>query len=533
MKKIIFILVACLSFASCEKFLAESPKTFISPENYFTTEDQVGNAVWACYEKMMQSDCFGNIYPLIAEVLPAFKPSSSNEICNFTYTATTININKLWKSFYQAIGAANLVIDKVEKVSIKEEAKNCYLGEALFVRALCYFYMVQLWGDIPISLGMAANIDDLVSPRSSTAEVYAQIVEDLKRAEQLLPVENPYDAGRAKKISAAGLLGKVYCTMAGYPLNDTSKWELAKEQLLTIVDQSNPSKSTAAYKSALQANFQDLWYDMSSHTRNDENVVRHKAVENGVESVFEINYTGVVGYMATGYCNFPNTLAYKCNGKFSNWIFNYTRAYEPVEEYEKVFVPADPRYWCCIARNGDQGPDIPVDFYQIKFPRTSVTKDQAFDNNYPILRYSDLVLLLAEAENEINGPTELAKSCVNAVRARARNSRAYGNVKPESAVDTLTVPDGTFPADLTDAECADKETLRKWIHHERRVEFILEGGITWYDIVRWHDLKNLIDLQNKFDDTLFREYHEYSYLLPIPWEQIQSTNMVLTQNPGY
>ena len=539
MKKIliIFLGIALAGLTSCNKMLSESPKTFISPDNYFQTEEQMNGAMWGCFEYLMSYDGYGCNFSYYTEFLAYTKCVNNAQIAHsYNLTPGDQVFNKIWKTFYQCIGSANYIIYLLNegKASISTEAKNCFMGEALFYRALCYFNLVRCFGEIPIVTALAQNIDDLVTPRRPIKDVYDEvIVPDLKKAIELLPIVNPYDIGRAHRISAAGLLAKVYCTMAGYPLNDSSKWQDAKDLLVTIVDSSNPAQAKAPYTNALQKDMADLYYVCSKMALNDPAVIAKRAVENGVESVFEINYNENPTYNQTGWCNFPNTNAWRQWANSAEWVYMDApnKAGFPTDQpdYKFYLTSKDPRRYITYTTSYFTG-SLSGTTIQMKYPRVYTGATQSFETNWIVMRYSELVLLLAEAENELNGPTELAKACVNAIRQRARNST------PTSLDPDSDLVDGTYPVDVTDAQAADKDTFRHYIKKEVVCEFAWEG-VLYFDFVRWHELEERLvwsrDAYNRANSNDRKWPGDHVYFWPIPTEQINATNNVLTQNKGY
>lgn len=535
--KYVLLVFATALFCSCTDMLSESPKTFISPDNYFNSESQMNGAVWGCFEYLMQPGAYGQDFSFYTEDFAYTKCEAAAQVVHsYNFTPGDAKFNNIWIKFYQCIGSANYIIYLLNegKISMSQGAWNCFMGEALFYRALCYFNLVRCFGDIPIVTSLAENIDDMITPREPIKDVYENvIIPDLKNAIELLPVVNPYDKGRARKISAAGILAKVYCTMAGYPLQDASKWQDAKDLLLTVVDSSNPAKAVNPYNNGLQPDMSDLYYVCSSMSLNGPATIERRAVENGVESVFEINYCENATFNQTGWCNFPNTNAWRQWANSADWLFRDepNKAGFPTDQpdYKFYLTSNDPRHYITFTtayfNGGLAGTGV-----QIKVPRVYTGATQSFETNWVVMRYSELVLLLAEAENELNGPTELAISCVNAIRQRARNSTPT-SLDPES-----NLVDGTYPPDVTAEQSASKDMFRNYIKKEVICEFAYEG-VLYFNFIRWHELEERLvwsrDAYERANSNGRQWPGDHVYFWPIPTTQINATNNILTQNEGY
>ncbi len=510
----IAIVISMLCVTSCQGFLQEDPLTSLSADDYNTTISEINMRVWGSYSLISSAGAFGNdiLHTLSALTFETQCGTSSAEYL-FAIDPYYTNGSDIWAQLYLTIGNCNITLNRILEIedTFDEDEIMVLKGELYFLRALSYFYLVRLYGDIPIELGDEEYaISDTVNPRSPILQVYEEvIIPDLKRAEEMLPIENPYDVGRAKRVAAAGILAKVYCTMAGSPLYDIDRWQDAYDKLIEIVDTSNPAQSLAPYTNALQEDFQDLFYKASYMTSNSYNVIEKDAIENGVESIFEINYRDESGYYS---CNWPNTSGYK-----SKNVAVWLRA-GVAGDAKKFFETNDARKKVSMTLAGEM--ESPSNgWVQKKFPRTNETLSAGFDNNAIVMRYAELLTLLAEADTEVNGEvTQLGKDCVNALRKRAREGATYANA--------------TTPADLIESEYSSPDVFKQFIIKERIIEHYLEG-VFWFDILRHRNLKEIIELQQANSDGANRYYDEKIYLLPIPADEIQASGGVLTQNSGY
>ena len=326
--------------------------------------------------------------------------------------------------------------------------KDRIIAEAKFLRAYYYFHLVNVYGNIPLRLTPALNVNDLSFPLSTVSVVYAQIEQDLSDASASLPITYPStETGRATKGAALGLLSKVYLFQ--------EKWQLA---LTTAND------------------LDGLGYSLSTIYRNNFEV----ATENNIESIFEIQH--VAGQIpASGtYLNqyvSPNVL----NGYFFNApTGNF------VNEFEKTATEiVDPRLDYTVGRAGNKwvdGQDFmsewsPATGYLDKKQAQPVDIDPIGDGglNYVFMRYAEILLIKAEALNELNRGSE-ATAPLNTIRKRARESYLY---------DINLVGFGTVPANLLpDVTYTNQSSMRDAIRHERRVELGLEFH-RFYDVIRY------------------------------------------------
>lgn len=472
-----------LTLFSCEEFLTEEPIGVVSPSVFFKSESDFDFAVKGTYAALGARELYGWHVPVTQVGLTyELTTAASRPEYLLSFDATYATISYFWMGYYRLINQCNTILSQIDDADINDAIRDELKGEALFLRALAYFDLTRLYGGVPLHITPTLSLDDTAKPRATIAECYAQIIGDLMNAEALLLVENSFSVGRSKKISAAGLLAKVYLTMAGKPLEDTSKLPLAHAKLLEIVNPANPAVANAPYTNALEADYQSLF---TQGTKNDGVTVL--ANENGVESIFEINFTSIGdGTEGNVFCN-------------TGWIFNTKKA---TTWLWNLFDINDYRRSVSYKSNKSQ----------LKWPKTTAIFND-HESNWHYLRYADLVLMLAEVENELNGPSDLGLLAINAIRARAR--AADGTPRTE-------------PADYSVVEATSKEVFRDLIYNERRIELSAEG-VTWFDWQRTGKIEEMVDLQGAAN----RNYLERIELFPIPYQEFTLAGGLLTQNPGY
>lgn len=487
MRRSLSILALVAAFgplAGCDSMLQEEPHSFITKETFYKTAGDANAAVLGIYGSLTHFDAYGRwAQTLMVHPTGAVNTPKGWTEYQLAWDGSYSQGATVWASHYQIINRANMVLKYVPKIEMDEQRKQELLGEAHFLRALAYFNLVRWFGGVPLHTEPTEDLSGLSKERATLAETYDLIVEDLKFAEEHLPAKGMTAPERADKGSAKGLLAKVYLTMAGQPLNDDSKLPLARQKLLELVDPANCAVGKMGH--ALQPDFADLWWKVEK-----PRVVSEPAVENGPESVFEINYDLVDG---TRGAIFPQARNAVRVAQFEPWVID-------------LFEENDYR----LERSMGTRRQVPgKGEFQIKYPWTGTTAGN-HANNWPYMRFTDVMLMFAEVENKLNGPTEAALDCVNALRERARQADG----EPRSV-----------PADLTLAEVGSQEQFDQIIFDERIREMVLEGHL-WFDMQRTGRIQEMVEAQG-------RSYSPRIELFAIPQNEIDLTKGVLTQNPGY
>ncbi|TPE44419.1 RagB/SusD family nutrient uptake outer membrane protein [Pontibacter mangrovi] len=481
-----FILISALAIgglASCsEDFLDVEPEGVGVGEDFFRTPAHARLAINAVYGNMREWNVIAFAHLAITTITSDNAAKGSvpgdagflDEYDNITYTATEGTLNGYWNGQYQGINLTNQVLSNVPDIDMDANEKARILAEAKFFRAYYYFNLVRTFGGVPIRLSVPAPGEQedpatLNVPRASKEEVYAQIVEDLSESAEVLPAT--YDAanqGRVTKGAALGMLAKV---------------QLYQKNWQQVIDLANQ--------------VQGLGYDLVEDYRSNFRI----AGEHNVESIFEIEALTVPG--TCGASNIQWAEVQGVRGQFG-WGF-----VEPTQDLVDAFEEGDERLEATILFRGETTPegdvinaDAPNPRYNEKaYVPSYVTQDCGYgrDQNVRILRFAEVLLMRAEAENEL-GMTDQALEDLNRVRTRAG---------------------------LDPIESATQEELRQIIWHERRVELALENGDRFFDLVRQGRAAEVLQAQGK----QFKE--GVNEVFPIPQQQIILSGGTLTQNPGY
>lgn len=381
------------------------------------------------------------------------------------HNSTTGSIEAMWTRFYKTIGRASLSIDYTEKQTDLEAAKkNQYIGEAKFLRALSYFYLVRMFGDVTIQ---DINDETTNTTRKPKAEVYAYIEADLLDAIEKLPTKSEYaskDLGRATKGAAQALLAKVYLYQAKYQ----QAYDLAA--------------------TGINSGQYDLETDYATTWRVE--------TENGKESLFEIQARGKA--TAHGVHQYSQTQGARGTGGWG-WGFNvpsqnlldaFNSEGDNIRRDATIIFRGETLYDGRLVPTSVENP-----MYNEKAYSSANLGDADGDKNIRVIRFSEVLLIQAEAANEI-GQDALAP--LNRVRARVK---------------------------LTPVTSMSKDQLRLKIWNERRLELAFEHD-RWFDLVRTGQAKEMMAKDGK---TFVTGKHE---LFPIPNAQLIQTPS-MTQNPGW
>ena len=532
------VLVATLSggLASCndKSFLTEVPVDFVGPGNFYRNSgDAIAavNAVYAAFINGTGDLYYGRNFIMLieytTEVATSGRLGGTNERSlpdNFSFDASHAYIEGVWSSAYAAINRANAVIDNVPRIDMDATLKARIIGEAKFLRALHYFNLVRMFGGVPIRTTETTSSTDLAIERSTAAQVYDQIVSDLNEAIAALPPKASYaagDRGRATIGAARTLLGKVYLQRGATGVGTTTDFAAAEAVLRQV---------TASGEYSLVPNVMTLW-DFYGGT----------VVENNTEVIFDIQNTrapGLGGRISSHMA--PNStapfLGASTNGSIAAEL-NFFLSYDPADARRNatfllswnrgatVNTWAPPPASQTSAANVAYGSHTPFPrkYLDILMPSTG-----AEEPNTIILRYADVLLMLAEAINEQAGPTPEAQGFVNQVRARA----GLAALPAAATASAATFKDAIFQErrwELAFEGHGFFDSQRNWNWSKARVEANLVLGRTSGQGNRYPrpnpgspcvGTPGVCTLTDKFK------------LFPIPQRAID-VNPQLTQNPGW
>ena len=486
------LLTITLLASGCQKdFLDRRPPGELTFEEFFQNADQAVQATNAVYEQYRSFDLAALSYIGCTDILSddADKGSTANDapllsdLDNFTMDATNPYISPLYKGHYRAIARANVAIEGIARVESMDEAlRSRLIGECKFLRAYSYFLLVQWFGDLVLVTKTLQGDEYYAQTRQPKEVIYAQIEQDLKDAAAVLPEKDGYPAsekGRVTQAAAKGLLAKLYMLK--------KDWASAEAQCMDIINSG---------KYSLLTRYADNFLPVG---------------ENGTESIFEIQTVALETQQAAGPGSSPYNMVQGVRGVPNlGWGFN-----RPSDNLVSSYENGDPRREATIIYVGEilpdgstqvkDNPEIINERYNQKawVPAHSGLQDNG-PGNIRVLRYSDILLLAAEAKNEL-GKSGEALPLLNLVRKRAR---------------------GTNNFILPDVTVTDQTQLRERIYRERRVELAMEQH-RWFDLVRWGRAETVMTALGK---SFVANKHE---VLPIPQTEVDLTSGKVTQNNGY
>ncbi|MEX2591935.1 MAG: RagB/SusD family nutrient uptake outer membrane protein [Anditalea sp.] len=478
--------VGMLMLSCAEDYLEKSPKAVLTQDSFFQTAEHAEQAVNAIYSHLRSFNVHVFSYIGVTDIASDDAEKGSvpgdaaflEDINNFTHDANNTASAGIWGGYYQGVFRANQVIENVPNIDMDASLRDRLLGEARFLRAYFYFFLVRTYGDVPI-IERPLNPEEYQQTRNPTEEVYNFIIADLEFAMDNLPSKSEYDAedlGRATSGAAQGFLAKVNLFQDDY--------QGAYDNAVAVINSN---------EYALYPDYLGIFRQEGEHSSESLFEVSAVALEQGGGGHQFNQVQGIRGD--------PN------NG----WGFN-----SPSDDLEAAYEEGDPRKDATIIYNGETLPSgevveaDPNMGADAKFNRKAHLPQMpsiGFQNsgaNIRILRYADILLIAAEAANELGNP-DVALDYLNLVRERARQ----GN-----------------PEILPNVTVTNQNELRTAIWHERRVELAMEQQ-RYFDLVRQGRAQEVF---SELGITWVPGKHE---VFPLPQSEIDISGGTLEQNPGY
>lgn len=453
MKKLFFTCSILFVLTGCENFLDRQPIDYPTEENFYKDVKGLEGAVIGIYDELQSNDQYGAKYMTLMETRGDNVRNDNSgasggityQIEVFTETPANSNLSGAWLSAYATIYRCNLILDNIGNVAMSESQYARILGQTSFLRALTYFNLVRLWGKVPLITSVQTVEEARNNKRSEIETIYQQIIRDLEAAKGLPEKWSDAERGRVTSYAAKALLAKVYLYLRDYE-NAIAELqplvaEIRKGDVLSLV----PMSQT----------FPD-------------NLKTSKDI------IFAVQYLkGGVGESAHQNNRYRNN----DNG---NMISLDPSEFESDNDIRKKLV---------APTGSGQRPG--------KFNAAATNNETSAD--FPVLRCAEVMLIYAEALNELSGvPSEEAFEALNSVRRNAS--------LPDKSAEELTT----------------KELFRSAVYKERRLELALECD-RWFDIVR----------QNSFE-AVFPGVDSYRMLYPVPQAEIENVNdRTGWQNDGY
>ena len=533
--------VVLFAAGSCKKYLDQQPITELGPEAVFSDVPNAYKAVAGVYSRLSGDQVYGIRISLYYQVdndeMQGPTGNSDNDrrdIARYAATPTNAQLEKPFNQLFQGIEYANICIDNIPKMAMydggtdqeKKQLRRLY-GEALTLRAQFYFEAIRNWGDLPEHFlpAYALAASNPFPSRVDRDSLYAHLLDDLKTAEDLVPWRNevtgigdPIDE-RITKGTVKGLRARIALFRGGYSLRQDKTVKRGSDYLTYYkIARDECNDIMASGQHALNSSYRSLWKDQ---------VCAHAVTDPNGELMFQATGIGGTGAEDTklGYYDGPTVNG--LGNKSINIMPSYFYLFDSTDTRRDVTCAA-----YNVAANGSTktGQAITA-ICDGKFRRDWITnpaidpndKIQYFGLKWQILRYADILLMFAEAENEINnGPTTAAYNAINQVRRRG-----YG--KP------ITTANAAI-----DLSGLSKDDFFKAIVRERALEFGGEG-VRKYDLLRWNLLgtaiaetkANLVRMSTNtamVNPTYMAPYPTYCISAGLPSQMYYITNTTSDDN---
>jgi tetratricopeptide (TPR) repeat protein len=484
--KIMTVLLLGSGFSSCKKFLEENPKSNVTVANYYQTEGDAISAVNSIYA-YLNSTSTGSTAGVYHSTFWVTAGLASDELLNnqigapqydqlatFSHSAQNSALEEIWAMHYKTITIANIAINRIPNISMNAALKARLIGEAKFLRGLMYFNLVRMFGNIPLIIEENAP----VIPEVSTVDaIYQQIIADLNAAANDLPLSYAAGNGRGRATSGAAnaILAKVYLTREDW------------------------TNAAASAKKVIDSNQYQLWEDFAD--------VFKLSSRSGKEAIFSVGFgdaDGAIIFWEVGQFLvrlLPTQLSEEGVINAQGWQI-------PTQDLYDAYDDEDRRRAVTFITEINGATTTTIRPYIQKYwDRVAEPTGNESSNDFPVIRYSDVLLIYSEANNELGNP-DLAHQYINMVRKRARfNGTTYENT-------------------VHDYAGLNQDQMRMAILEERRLEFVAEGQ-RWFDLARMGKLETEVPAAKPGVTPTSKHY-----LFPIPQREID-LNPNLQQNAGY
>jgi hypothetical protein len=439
MKRILFLFITILSIGlvSCNKFLNTVPTDSLAQTFYYSSEGNLNSALAGVYQPLCTEGIYGNnMFALIgASTDEGFyaRSTQTTDVMVYNFDYGSANLNNFWSQLYQGIERANILINNINVAKIDSTKRQVILGEALFLRGYYHFLLVSNFGDVPLKTHPTSSVTNVNTPRTPAKDVYVQILADMQAAEgKVNTISNLGGGGHVSKTTVEGILARVCLTMAGYPLLDESKYAVAL---------SWAKKVQASGVHSLNPNYRQVFINL------------HQDIYDIKESMWEVENKGT---NADGYGNasrLGNTNGIVISANYDAIGYSYGFINTTAKLFN-LYAPGDLRRDWAIAPYSYNTATTPVSYnyftsaqiynrnsgkYRREYELSALKSKNNTPINFPLLRYADVLLMLAEAENHINGPTAIAYDAINQVRRRAFGLNPNTPVASISVLNNLTL----------------------------------------------------------------------------------------------
>lgn len=462
-KSILAIIIFAITFISCDSELEIPQNDNVTSENLYNSESGALAGLAGAYSRIVavyREAVINAQYPTNFTDEGHYNRRGLKHILKNNFTASEPVLRTIWGTYYEAVSATNTLIEGLENSPLEDTVKNEFLADAHFLRAFIYFDIQKAFGGIE-GVPMPLDTKKELLPRTPGIDVYKQIVKDLEFAEQFLPTAAASISGRANKSSARGLLARAYLYMASKPFNEAGAYEKARDWSKKVIE--------------------DTYHDLNP---SYEDVFNQLAMGNyeKQEMLFQIGFS---------FANLDSQQSSKLGSAFGMKIDDegcgkgFALTYATITLIQKYRSdPSDERgFWNTYPyfNRRNNNCELSTINNQFTYPASKYRRQLEPDNSntsygphhWPVLRFSDVLLIYAEAENKLNPGSNLAKDAVNRVRTRAKAT--------------------LIPANTTITD--------ELIQEERLLELCFEGHRK-YDLVRWGILEQKVNDTKTTMETL-------------------------------
>jgi starch-binding outer membrane protein, SusD/RagB family len=431
------LFTALFGVSSCKKILVTTPTDFSTPQNFFNTEAQIDSYLASVYDALNDGNWYNNqLRTNIGQGTDEEYTTSnvgSPYPAHYSETSSDASVTGFWFALYRGIDRANTLIENLDKAPLSTTKHNNVLGEAKFLRAYFLFTASQWFGDVPLKTSSTQSKDDTQIPFSPQKDVYNYVIKEMTDADGLLTAQAANSLTYNERITQTtveGILARVCLFAAGYPVNDTKRYQDA-------LSWANKVKASGLHR--LNPDYRQVFINMSADAYDNVNResmwevgfktdASNSALREQIQAIVGVS-VGINAWGRVQNVTRMTALAYRA----------YESTYDPTTRQD--LTPDLRRDWTVapyvlgnVPSTSSQATVPTIDTiaaawnypwlrfngkwrrqYETVIPRDNNNSPQ----NYPVLRYSDVLLMLAEAENEVNGPTGLAYSALNEVRRRA------------------------------------------------------------------------------------------------------------------
>ncbi len=522
-----------LGLGSCKKALEETPYSFYSPENFYKNESDAKAAINGVYSELYTYDLYLQPYWNMT-ILDDDHVSGADWFLGTTGAGNPqayFGWDRPWVGCYAIIARASTVIENVAKIEgMNADTKKRIIGEAYFLRGWAYFQLVQLYGGVPIrTSSLSADNPETNVPRATVKQSYEQVIADLKAAETMLfPLGDARagEAGRVNQGVAKAFLAKTYLTMASGALTnanlmvrggmDNGVYTYAKTVVSGLEGLDSKTYYTLARDKALEVinsnlytltpSWKDLW---SIAGRNNKEQMWE------LQSLAGTAFMNNLGVYFSARSTFGQGAVWMTNNHYKDFEDEDKRVLDGIThnyttlQGTNIFYPSwqSALYKTVNGVNyNNTGTTGAERAYIIKYSAVADPTVAQSDAFYPLLRFSEVILMVAEAENEINGPNATAYTALNTIRTRVAASAASAGM--------------------------NQEEFRSFVLAERAREFALEG-VRRFDLMRWGIYLPVMNKITSGQNSISKIRSLKNMLLPLPLNELNSNTAIKGNNPGW